>query len=121
MTLEILRALTAECRRDLALFSSGVLASIDIALVCLPKDLEVVARAASTASPPILDLAGQEGDKLIDFSATLQFTAWATYTDGTLLGVDESLTQTYLSVLRMFSKMGITDVEKKADEEFRSR
>ncbi|KAG9017348.1 plasma membrane localization protein [Tulasnella sp. JGI-2019a] len=96
VTLEIYRALTTECRRDLALFSGGVLASIEIALVCLPKDLEVVARAAST------------------------FTAWATYTDGTLLGVDNSLTQSYLNVLRIFSAMGTTEPEK-IDEEYQSR
>lgn len=48
VTLEILRALTAECRRDLTLFSGGVVNSIDISLSCLPSDLEVIARAAST-------------------------------------------------------------------------
>ncbi|KAG8845696.1 plasma membrane localization protein [Tulasnella sp. 330] len=96
ITLEVYRALTTECRRDLALFSGGVLASIEIALVCLPKDLEVVARAAST------------------------FTAWATYTDGTLLGVDNSLTQSYLHVLRLFSTMGTAEPDK-MDEEYKSR
>ncbi|KAG8906442.1 plasma membrane localization protein [Tulasnella sp. 403] len=96
VTLDILRALTTECRRDLTLFSSGVVMSVDVALSCLPRDLEVVARAASA------------------------FTAWATYTDGTLLGVDKELTQTYLNVLRTFSMMSVWDSEK-GDDEFRSR
>ncbi|KAG9015883.1 plasma membrane localization protein [Tulasnella sp. 427] len=96
ITLDILRALTAECRRDLNLFSSGVVNSVDVALTYLPADLEVIARAAST------------------------FTAWATYTDGSLLHSDRDLVQTYLRILQTFSMMGVMDPQK-SDDEFRSR
>ncbi|KIO30259.1 hypothetical protein M407DRAFT_20723 [Tulasnella calospora MUT 4182] len=96
ITLDILRALTAECRRDLNLFSNGVINSVDVALTSLPTDLEVIARAAST------------------------FTAWATYTDGSLLHSDKDLVETYLKALQTFAMMGVMDPQK-SDDEFRSR
>ncbi|KAG8956624.1 plasma membrane localization protein [Tulasnella sp. 424] len=96
VTLDILKALTAECRKDLNLFSNGVVNSVEVALACLPTDLEVIARAAST------------------------FTAWATYTDGSLLHSDKDLVETYLKILQTFSMMGVMDPQK-SDDEFRSR
>lgn len=34
-----------------------------------------------------------------------QFTAWTTYTDGHLIGVDQSITQDYMSCLKVFSDL----------------
>lgn len=48
----------------------------------------------------------------------LQFTAWATFTDGLLIGVDRSVTQDYMSSLEQFSRMGRMDSE---DHELRNR
>ncbi|GLB33952.1 putative cellular morphogenesis-related protein [Lyophyllum shimeji] len=94
VTLSIFRALAIECRRDIALLSPPLVACIDITLTALPMDLEVVARAASV------------------------FTAWTTYTDGHLIGTDNTLTNDYLSALRWFSELSCS---KAADHETRYR
>ncbi|KAG8932948.1 plasma membrane localization protein [Tulasnella sp. 418] len=88
ITLEILKALTAECRKDLSAFSSGVLSSVEAALKALPNDLEVAAHAAGV------------------------FTSWTTYTDGTLLGVDEELTQEYFFILNHYAKLSVFQTDK---------
>ncbi|CAL1700936.1 unnamed protein product [Somion occarium] len=64
ISLAIFKALAMECRRDISLLSSSLLASVNATLSALRSDLEVAARAASV------------------------FTAWTTYTDGRLIGVD---------------------------------
>ncbi|RDB22539.1 Protein EFR3 [Hypsizygus marmoreus] len=94
ITLAIFRAITTECRRDIALLSPALVASVDATLAALPTDLEVLARAANT------------------------FTAWTTYTDGHLIGTDSSMTKDYLSVLRQFSLLSSSAV---ADHEVRNR
>ena len=48
VTLAIFQALTNECRRDVSLLTKALLVSVKEALQCLPDDLEVQARAAST-------------------------------------------------------------------------
>lgn len=47
ITLAIFRALATECRRDVALISPSLIASVEATMAAVPKDLEVVARAAS--------------------------------------------------------------------------
>ncbi|KAF5388455.1 hypothetical protein D9615_000535 [Tricholomella constricta] len=94
ISLSIIRALATECRRDIALLSSSLVACIDVTLAEVPTDLEVVARAASV------------------------FTAWTTYTDGHLIGTDSSLTNDYQSALRRFSQLSCSSI---ADREVRNR
>lgn len=48
----------------------------------------------------------------------LQFTAWTTYTNGQLIGADQSFTEEYLSVLKGFAELASTD---SADQEVRNR
>lgn len=65
------------------------------ALTCLPNDLELQARVASLVS------------RLSDprHAVTLtpgQFTAWATYTDGKLIGPDLRCTSDYIVILKVF-------------------
>jgi hypothetical protein len=50
ITLSILKQLATDCKRDLTLFSTAVMASVKASLVALPDDLEVAARAASVVS-----------------------------------------------------------------------
>jgi hypothetical protein len=52
ISLSILRALATECRRDIALLSPSLIASVECTLSAVPSDLEVVARAASVVSLP---------------------------------------------------------------------
>jgi protein EFR3 len=49
-----------------------------------------------------------------------QFIAWTTYTDGHLVGVDNDVTQNYMSSLRVFSSLGSVEA-KTSDYEFRNR
>ncbi|ORY35419.1 hypothetical protein BCR39DRAFT_509555 [Naematelia encephala] len=84
ISLAILRALITECKRDLALFSRAtvriVYAALDVKVYQKGgPDLEVIGRAASC------------------------FSAFATYTDGVSIGVDDDLTKAYLEILRKFS------------------
>ncbi|KAF7292357.1 Cellular morphogenesis-related protein [Mycena chlorophos] len=94
ISLAILRALATECRRDIALFSPSLIAAVAATMAAVPKDLEVMARAASV------------------------FTAWTTYTDGHLIGADSSMTREYITVLRRFAALSCSDV---ADQEVRNR
>ncbi|KAI0092076.1 hypothetical protein BDY19DRAFT_928213 [Irpex rosettiformis] len=82
ITLAIIKALAIECRRDLALLTGSLLASVSVTLSALSSDLEVAARAGSV------------------------FTAWTTYTDGHLIEVDQHVAQDYMSCLQIFSLMG---------------
>ncbi|KAJ6515740.1 hypothetical protein C8R45DRAFT_957459 [Mycena sanguinolenta] len=94
ITLAIFRALATECRRDIALISPSLIASIGATMSAVPKDLEVVARAASV------------------------FTAWTTYTDGHLIGADSIMTREYIAVLTKFATLSYSEV---ADQEIRNR
>ncbi|KZT74275.1 hypothetical protein DAEQUDRAFT_781708 [Daedalea quercina L-15889] len=94
ITLYILKALAAECRRDIALLTGFLLSAVNTTLSALLSDLEVAARAATV------------------------FTAWTTYTDGHLVGVDREVTQNYMSCLQHFSDMGKQKVD---DRETRNR
>lgn len=96
ITLNIMKALTTECRRDLTLLSASLMSSLNATLGALPNDLEVVAKVASV------------------------FAAWAAYTSGQLLGVDQNLTRDYLSLLRGFSTLCTVEA-KNNDEETRNR
>ncbi|KAJ7276546.1 hypothetical protein B0H12DRAFT_1207702 [Mycena haematopus] len=94
ITLAIFRSLATECRRDVALISPSLIASIGATMAAVPKDLEVVARAASV------------------------FTAWTTYTDGHLIGADSIMTREYIAVLTKFSALSCSEA---ADQEVRNR
>ena len=54
ISLAIFRALATECRRDIALLSPSLIASVDCTLVSVPSDLEVTARAASVVCCPLI-------------------------------------------------------------------
>ncbi|KAI0796779.1 hypothetical protein C8Q75DRAFT_710209 [Abortiporus biennis] len=82
ITLAMFKALATECRRDISLLSSSLLASINVTLSGLSSDLEVAARAASV------------------------FAAWTAYTDGHLIGVDRYVTEEHMACLQVFSRMG---------------
>ena len=47
ITLNIIKALTTECRRDLSLLSASLMSSLDATLGALPNDLEVAAKVAT--------------------------------------------------------------------------
>ncbi|GAV98967.1 cellular morphogenesis-related protein [Lentinula edodes] len=79
ITLAILRSLATECRRDIALLSPSLIASVESTLSNEFNDLEVVARAASV------------------------FIAWTTFTDGHIIGADSGFTENYLSSVRHFA------------------
>ncbi|KAF8341321.1 uncharacterized protein EI90DRAFT_3150476 [Cantharellus anzutake] len=96
ITLAILKALCAECRNDISLFSRSVLNSVDFALTALPADLELISRAASV------------------------FTAFTTYTDGRAIGVDEPLSKSYSVCLLKFASTA-TWRGKNTDSEFKNR
>ncbi|KAH7343927.1 hypothetical protein B0J17DRAFT_609878 [Rhizoctonia solani] len=96
ITLAILKQLAVDCKRDLTLLSTAVLISVKASLAALPDDLEVAARAASV------------------------FTAWTTYTDGTLIGVDNAFTNNYLTTLSMLAKLCESN-GLKGDSENRNR
>ncbi|KAJ1308513.1 hypothetical protein OPQ81_004217 [Rhizoctonia solani] len=96
ITLAILKQLTTDCKRDLTVFSTAVLMSVKASLAALTDDLEVAARAASV------------------------FAAWTTYTDGTLIGVDNAFTTNYLTTLSMFAKLCESN-GLKGDSENRNR
>ncbi|KAJ7929928.1 hypothetical protein B0H13DRAFT_2180690 [Mycena leptocephala] len=94
ITLAIFRSLATECRRDIALISPSLVASVAATMVAVPKDLEVVARAASV------------------------FTAWTTYTDGHLIGADSTMTRDYINVLTNFAALSCSEAP---DQEVRNR
>ncbi|KAJ6486378.1 hypothetical protein C8R47DRAFT_979717 [Mycena vitilis] len=94
ITLAIFRSLATECRRDMALISPSLVASVEATIAALPKDLEVVARTASV------------------------FTTWTTYTDGHLIGADSNMTKDYISVLTKFAALSFSEAP---DQEVRNR
>ena len=97
VTLAIFRALTNECRRDVSLLTKALLVSVKEALQCLPDDLEVQARAASTV--------WRTSNELETFPSHVfsrQFTAFTTYTDGQFVGVDTRVTNEYMLCLQIF-------------------
>ncbi|KAI0284326.1 hypothetical protein BGY98DRAFT_948966 [Russula aff. rugulosa BPL654] len=81
ISLSIFKALATECRRDISLLTSSLLASVDTVVSAFPSDIEVSVKAANL------------------------FVAWTTFTDGRLVGVDQAVTNDYLSVLGRFSTM----------------
>ncbi|KAI0053018.1 hypothetical protein FA95DRAFT_1055084 [Auriscalpium vulgare] len=95
ISLSIMKALASECRRDISLLTPSLLAAVDAALAS-SSDLEVVARVASL------------------------FKAFTTFTDGRLIGVDQSVTKDYLSILEKFAKMS-TAGSRSQDLEYRNR
>ncbi|KAF6762353.1 hypothetical protein DFP72DRAFT_878618 [Ephemerocybe angulata] len=94
ISLEILRSLATECRSDIALLSPALVTSVNVALSSLPQDLEVVARLARV------------------------FTAWTTFTNGHLVGADQSFTDEYMAVLQQFADLASNE---NADNEVRNR
>ncbi|KAJ7507965.1 hypothetical protein B0H11DRAFT_1969523 [Mycena galericulata] len=94
ITLAIFRSLATECRRDIALISPSLVASIGATVAAVPGDLEVVARAASV------------------------FTAWTTYTDGHLIGADSNMTRDYIFTLTKFATLSCSNAR---DQEVRNR
>ncbi|WWC71678.1 uncharacterized protein I206_105636 [Kwoniella pini CBS 10737] len=90
ISLAILRALLIECKRDIPLFAKSALRSINNALNVKVYqrneiDLEVIGRASAA------------------------FIAFTTFTDGSLIGVEEGITRNYFEILQKFSKMAIFD------------
>ncbi|WRT68287.1 uncharacterized protein IL334_005263 [Kwoniella shivajii] len=87
ISLAILRALLTECKRDISLFGKSALRSIKSSLNVKvyqksdELDLEVIGRSAAA------------------------FIAFTTFTDGSLIGIDENTTRIYLEILDIFSKM----------------
>ncbi|KZT12564.1 uncharacterized protein LAESUDRAFT_753636 [Laetiporus sulphureus 93-53] len=94
ITLYIFKALANECRRDISLLTGSLLSAVNITLSGLLSDLEAAARAATV------------------------FTAWTTYTDGHLIGVDRNVTQNYMSCLQHFASMAMKQID---DRENRNR
>lgn len=111
ISLAIFQSLATECRRDIALLSPSLMASIDVTLSALPTDLEIVARAASV-------VCSLQHAVLQFLIACRQFTAWTTYTDGHLIGTDSNLTRDYLLVLNQFASLGSSSA---ADQEVKNR
>ncbi|KZT42894.1 hypothetical protein SISSUDRAFT_1125151 [Sistotremastrum suecicum HHB10207 ss-3] len=97
ITLALFKALTTECRRDLALLSHPLMQAVSVSVARLSTDLEVVARAASVLS------------------------AWCAYTDGILIGVDADLTSTYLDVVSRFCRLCTSNTKVEQDFEVRNR
>ncbi|KAI6130397.1 hypothetical protein EDD16DRAFT_1882443 [Pisolithus croceorrhizus] len=96
ITLAIVRTLAIECRRDISLLSPSLFSCLRTTLDFMSSDLEVCALAASV------------------------FTAWCTYTDGHVIGVDGALTQNYLVVVKQFSTQ--CNAERRSfDDELKNR
>lgn len=96
ITLTIVRTLAIECRHDISLLSPSLVSCLRTTLDSMSFDLEICARAASV------------------------FTAWCTYTDGHVIGVDGGLTQNYLVVVKRFSAQ--CNAERKSfDNELKNR
>ncbi|OCB87558.1 hypothetical protein A7U60_g5464 [Sanghuangporus baumii] len=84
-------ALTQECRRDLSLLATSLMSTLDSTLAVLSNDLEVAAKVASV------------------------FVWWSTYTNGQLLGIDQTLTRDYISTLHRFSSMCLSEAKDSED------
>lgn len=70
------------------------------ALTCLPNDLEVQARVSSLVSSS--KFAGFQAVGAHILISPYQFTAWATYTDGSIIGRDLRVTNDYIFLLKVF-------------------
>lgn len=113
VTLTIFKALGAECRSDISLFTPALISVVASTLSAFQKDLEVAAKAASLVSQyPITSLSAH--------CVVLKFIVWTTYTDGHLVGVDPDLTSDYRSVLKLFANL-CRDVVERGDKETRNR
>jgi hypothetical protein len=112
VTLSIFKAVVSECKRDLSLLASHPLAAVDTTLGLLSADLEVAARAASLVCHRCLHTH-------LEITAS-KFTAWTTYTDGHLMGVDVRLTDSYMSALKVFASMSAMTT-KSSDKEVQNR
>ncbi|KAK4684800.1 protein EFR3, partial [Tremellales sp. Uapishka_1] len=103
ISLAVLKALISECKRDLGLFSRSIIRIIDSALSVKiyqkdELDLEVAGRASSC------------------------FTAFTTFSDGAPVGVDDSLTVSYMNVLKKFSAMAVySAMSEKPDSDLETR
>ncbi|KAI6034388.1 hypothetical protein BKA83DRAFT_89793 [Pisolithus microcarpus] len=96
VTLAIVRTLAIECRRDISLLSPSLVSCLRTTLDLMSSDLEVCALAASV------------------------FTAWCTYTDGHVIGLDGALTRNYLVVVKQFSAQ--CNAERRSfDDELKNR
>ncbi|KAH9049151.1 hypothetical protein EDB84DRAFT_1657862 [Lactarius hengduanensis] len=96
ISLSIFKALATECRRDISLLTPSLLASIGTVLSTFPSDIEVSAKAANL------------------------FKAWTTFTDGRLVGVDQTVTKDYLFILERFCRISRA-VSSSGDSEFTNR
>ncbi|EJD53693.1 hypothetical protein AURDEDRAFT_180118 [Auricularia subglabra TFB-10046 SS5] len=96
ITLGIYKALATECKSELSLLTPSLLAAVEATFSALPNDLEVVAKAASV------------------------FTAWATFTDGNLVGPSGNLTPMYIDCLRHFARLSTVEAVS-GDGELRNR
>ena len=112
ITLAILRTLAVECRRDISLLSPPLVSCLRITLDYMSSDLDVCARAASVVRTTL-----GIGHRMLKLC---QFTAWCTYTDGHVIGVDAAVTQNYLVVIKHFSAQSNTE-RKSLDPQLRNR
>ncbi|WWC63173.1 uncharacterized protein I303_105773 [Kwoniella dejecticola CBS 10117] len=97
ISLAILRAVLIECKRDIPLFARSALRSINSAL-----DVKVYQR--------------DEMDLEVIGRASAAFIAFTTFTDGSLIGVEEGITRNYFEILRKFSKMAtFSELKEKPD------
>lgn len=114
ISLMIFKALVTECKSDLSLLTPALISTVVAAMTCFPFDLEVTAKAASVVSACRFCLFFLIRD---DFN---KFTAWTTYTNGQLIGVDAHVTSAYLNALQCFQNAGRVSAEK-GDGENRNR
>ena len=89
------------------------MSALDTTLGALSYDLEVAAKVAS-----VVRIIHCSIDNCVNASS--QFTAWATYSDGRLLGIDQLLTRDYVSTMRRFAEMCVKEA-KNNDYEDRNR
>ncbi|PVG03451.1 hypothetical protein CPB86DRAFT_779170 [Serendipita vermifera] len=96
VTMSIFKAVANECKRDIGVLTKMILAATRDALICLPNDLELQARVASL------------------------FIAWATYTDGRMIGPDIRVTSDYVAILKIFLER-CTYTGKDSEQVYRMR
>lgn len=103
ISLRILHRLLTECKRDIGLFARQTMRMVSTAL-----DVHVYGK--------------NDTDLEVASRATACFTAYATYTDGAAIGVDDALTEAYLAVLGKFANLSCyTPPTEKPDTEEQSR
>lgn len=114
VTLGIYKALATECKNDVGLLTPSLLAAVDATLATVPNDLEIAAKTATVVRPTV---ASRVPARLTLYP---QFTAWATFTDGNLVGPNGNLAPTYLSCLRHFARLSVVEATS-TDGELRNR